>query len=55
MENILYVHPVKVVLLYSKDKISTIIVTEFKEFLALLIVFLKLIKTLYFQVQKMVL
>lgn len=55
MENILYVHPVKIVLLYIKDKISTIIVTEFKVFQVLLIVFLKLIKILFFQDLKMVL
>lgn len=55
MGNILYVHPVKIVLLYIKDKISTIIVTEFKVFQVLLIVFLKLIKILFFQDLKMVL
>ena len=55
MENILYVHQVKAVLLYSREKISIIIVIEFKEYQALLIVFLKLIKILYFQVLRMVL
>lgn len=55
MANILFVHPVKAVLSYTRGRISTIIVTEFKEFQDLLIVFSKLIKILYFQDQKTVL
>lgn len=55
MENILFVHPVKAALSFTRGRTSTIIVTEFKGFLVLLIVFLKLIKILYFQDQKMVL
>lgn len=53
MANISFVHQVKAVLSYTREKISTITVIEFKESPALLIVFSKLMKTRCFLVLRM--